>query len=63
MRYDSGHDRRKADEEDRKRVLKEAFDEWCEAKFAQFGRWSFYGIAATAVGLLGYFVFTLRGRS
>lgn len=53
---------RRIEDEERKRILKEAFNEWCEAKFAQFGRWSFYSIAAAGIGLLAYAIFTHGGR-
>lgn len=41
--------RRKDDEDRLKRVMREVIQEWLDAKFAAFGRWSFYGIAAMLV--------------
>jgi len=38
--------RRKEDEERLKRIMREVIQEWLDAKFAAFGRWSFYGTLA-----------------
>jgi len=49
------------DKEEQKVLLKEAFQEWLDAKFADFGKWSAQGIAAAAVGVLLYFIATHGG--
>lgn len=46
------------EEEERFReVMKRAIEEWMDRKFAEFGRWSFYGIVAAALGVLGFLIF------
>ena len=47
--------------EDGKRVIKEAIKEWVNEQFASFGRWSFYGLCAAALGGLVYFVLLSQG--
>ena len=42
--------------EERKKIFKEAIDEWLEKKYADFGKWSVHGIMAAALGALGYFI-------
>ena len=37
-----------------KQALKEGVDEWLEAKFAQFGKWTLSGLAAAALAGLVY---------
>lgn len=36
------------DPDAQKRAIKEAINEWLNEKFAEFGRWTFYGLAAAA---------------
>ena len=47
--------------EETKAVVKEALTEWLDGKFAQFGRWSFYGIAAAGLAALVYFILVHNG--
>ena len=54
-------DRRKNDEEHMKKWMKQAIQEWLDSKFAAFGRWSFYSIAAAALAALTYFIVTTNG--
>ncbi len=42
-----------------KQALKEGVDEWLEAKFAQFGKWTLGGLAAA--GLAGLVYLALHG--
>ena len=49
------------DDEERKRVVKEAIDEWLEHKIAVFGRWSLAGVLAALISVIGYFYFTTHG--
>lgn len=44
-----------------KAVMKEAIKEWLDERFAEFGRWSFWGIAAAALSLIAYFILTTGG--
>lgn len=52
-------DRRKND--DVKEALKEALHEWLDQKFMQFGKWSFFGLAALAFGALVYIILRTQG--
>lgn len=45
-----------------KTMFKEAIDEWMDKQFSKFGRWSVYGIVASAIGVLGYFIFSHKIR-
>lgn len=47
---------RELDKEILKQAMKEAVHEWLEEKFAQFGRWTFFGISAAALGGVTYFI-------
>lgn len=47
--------------EDTKAALKEALKEWMDEKFAAFGRWSFYAIAAMGLTALVYFMLRMNG--
>ncbi len=49
------------DEEETKNALKQALKEWLDEQFATFGRWSFYGILAAALGVLVYFILSVNG--
>ena len=44
------------DREEQKKIVKEAIMEWLDDKYAQFGRWTFHGILAAALGVLAYFL-------
>lgn len=37
-----------------KAAMKDAIKEWLDEKFADFGKWSFLGICAGALALLGW---------
>ena len=43
-----------------KKAIKEAINEWLNEKFAEFGRWTFYGMAAAAFA--GAVYLALRGQ-
>lgn len=49
------------DNEERKRLVKEAIDEWLDKKFTQFGKYSFMGIVAAGIAVVGYYFFTTHG--
>ena len=53
-------DRRKADEH-QKELIKTAIKEWLDAKFADLGRWSFWGIVAFLLAGLTYMIFKSQG--
>jgi hypothetical protein len=48
-------------EDDRKRIVKEAINEWLDAKLAVFGKWSLTGICAAALALLAYLLLIKAG--
>ena len=48
-------------EEERKKIVKEAIDEWLNHQFAAFGRWTFYGILSAVVAAVAYFAFMNHG--
>lgn len=48
------------DPDAQKRAIKEAINEWLDEKFAEFGRWTFYGLAAAAFA--GAIYLALRGQ-
>jgi hypothetical protein len=48
-------------EDARKDVVKAALAEWLEDKFAQFGKWSLYGIIAMAVAAIAYLSLAQHG--
>lgn len=45
------------EEEKFRTVMKQAIEEWMDRKFAEFGKWSFYGIVAAGLGVLGFLIF------
>jgi hypothetical protein len=45
----------------RKEIVKEAINEWLDAKFAQFGKWSLMSIGAAGIAVIGYYFFTTHG--
>lgn len=44
-----------------KEAVKEALHEWLDEKFAAFGKWSFYGMAAAFLVAGTYFVLMANG--
>lgn len=61
------HDRLKDYEDDGrlkeyKRAMKEAVDEWLDAKFQQVGKWTLRGIAAGGLAALTYFLIHFGGK-
>jgi len=49
------------DKEEQKSLLKEAFHEWLDYKWAEFGKWTAKGLATAAIGSLLYFIATHGG--
>ncbi len=49
--------------EEKKEVMKEALQEWLDAKFAAFGRWSLGTMGAAALVALTYFILKMNGWS
>ena len=49
------------DENERKKIVKDAIDEWLEHKYALVGRWTLSGLVAAVVGLIGYYFFVTHG--
>lgn len=49
------------DQDEMKRVMKEAIKEWLDQQFAVFGRWSFMAIASAALAALVFFILTMNG--
>ncbi len=49
------------DKELQKEAMKEALNEWLEAKWAMLGRWTASGIAVAVFGALAYFYLTNTG--
>ena len=51
------------DEEEKRQIeiMQKAIEHWLDNKFAEFGRWSFYGIAAAVLAALTYFMITMSG--
>lgn len=45
------------EEEKFKEIMGSAIERWMDKKFAEFGRYSFYGIVAAALGVLGFLIF------
>jgi hypothetical protein len=48
-------------EDDRKRIVKEAINEWLDERLAVFGKWSLTGICAAALALLAYLLLVKAG--
>lgn len=44
-----------------KRVMIDAIDEWLDKKFAQFGKWSAYGLLAAFVAGLAWLTLAANG--
>ena len=42
-------------------AIKEAVLEWMDEQYKRFGKWSFYALAATAIGALTYMILMLLG--
>lgn len=49
------------DHEAQKAIIKEAITEWLDAKFSEFGKWSFFGIVAMFFAWLVYQYMTSAG--
>ena len=52
--------RRSTDAHD-KEIVKQAITEWLDVKFAELGRWSFWGILAFILAGLTYVIFWTNG--
>lgn len=51
------------DEEEWKRIVKQAIKEWLDEQFASFGRWTFYGlVSALLAGIIVFIVNMERFR-
>lgn len=48
-------------EEDRRRIIKQAIDEWLEKKYAQVGIWTLGAVITATVGFIAYAVLVQRG--
>ncbi|HEY1723949.1 MAG TPA: hypothetical protein VGF89_00895 [Steroidobacteraceae bacterium] len=48
-------------DEETKRAIKEAVDEWLDEKFAQVGKWTVRGIIVTLFGAAVWFIVWSRG--
>ena len=46
------------EEEEQKKIIKEAITEWLDEKYSSFGKWTLHGVAASALGFLVYFLAT-----
>ena len=53
------HNRRKEDVT--KMMIKEAIKEWLDEKFAELGRWTFWGLVAFFLAGATYAIFWLNG--
>ena len=42
--------------EEQKQVLKEAMQEWLDAKYSEFGKWTLRGVLAAALVMLATFL-------
>lgn len=50
-----------ADEEETKRVIKEALREWLDEKYSEFGKWTLHGLMAALLAGLVVFIFWTQG--
>lgn len=48
-------------EEDRRRIVKQAIDEWLDKKYAQVGLWTLGAMMAATVAVIGYVILLERG--
>jgi hypothetical protein len=48
-------------DEEGKRIVKEAINEWLEKKFADIGKWTLGGLGAAALAAVTYFILTSQG--
>ncbi len=46
---------------ERKKLVKDAIDEWLEHKYATVGRWTIAGLSAAIVAIIGYYFFMTHG--
>ena len=51
----------KIEEDEQKRIIKDALKEWLDSKFMEFGKWTAMGIAALVLAALVYFVLSFYG--
>lgn len=49
------------DDDEMKRIIKEALREWLDEKFMAFGKWSMASFAAMALAALVYFILWVNG--
>lgn len=49
------------DPKEQREILKQAIREWLDEQFATFGRWTFYGLMASAFGGVAYLALTGAG--
>jgi hypothetical protein len=49
------------DDDQQKRIIKEALKEWLDEKFAAFGKWSFFSLAAAGLAALVFFILWVNG--
>lgn len=49
------------DKDETKAVVKEAFQEWLDKKYAEFGKWSLRAIGVTCLAALFYFYVATHG--
>jgi len=43
-------------DEEQKKIIKEAINEWLDTKYTAFGKWTFHGLLAMSLGALVYFL-------
>lgn len=51
----------KLEEDDQKRIIKEALKEWLNEKFTEFGKWTLAAFGAALFVAMTYFVLYLNG--
>lgn len=49
------------DNEEKKRIVKEALQEWLDKQFAQVGRWTVRGLVSIGLGYAVYWYLTAHG--
>lgn len=48
-------------EEETKRIVKEALREWLDEKYAEFGKWSLHGLLAAGLAGMVVLIFWTQG--